>query len=86
MTGGAGFRESEDKSKDMKISIRRKIQKIIDKKYLTDWEFICNEIAPEIEEEDFNIDEVVEMIQETNSRRTFQLYKDTKGYENNQNK
>jgi hypothetical protein len=60
----------------MKKRTRKKIQDIINKKFLTDWEFIVEEIAPEIEDEDFNVYEVVLMIQEEIFKRHIQLYND----------
>lgn len=58
----------------MKISIRKKIQKIIDKKYLTDWEFITDVIAPEIYEEDFDVDEISKMVSDEKELRHRKLW------------
>ena len=60
----------------MKKRTRKKIQDIINKKFLTDWEFIVEEIAPEIEDEDFNVYEVALMIKEEIFKRHIQLYND----------
>ena len=59
----------------LKKKIRKQVQAIIEKEYLTDWEFIVERIAPELEEEDFDELEIAVMIQEEKSRRTFELYK-----------
>ena len=53
----------------MKKKTRKLIQDIIDEKYLCDWEFIVNEIAPEVEEGEFDVDEVCEMIAQENLKR-----------------
>ena len=57
----------------MKQKIIKKIKKLIDEHYLTDWEFIVNVIAPEFEEEEIDIYEVAAMIYITNSERTLNL-------------
>lgn len=46
----------------MKKKVIKQIQQIIDDKFQTDWEFIINEIAPNFEEDEINIDEVSTMI------------------------
>lgn len=53
----------------MKTSTRKKIKKIIDDHFLCEWEFITEIIAPEIDEEDFELDEVVDMIVSEKNRR-----------------
>jgi hypothetical protein len=64
----------------MKKSVRKHIQSIIDQKFLTDWEFIVEEIAPEIEEEDFDANEVAVMVwnetQKRNMLNTLNMLKD----------
>lgn len=46
----------------MKKKVIKQIQKIIDEKFQTDWEFIVNEIMPNFEEDEINIEEVSTMI------------------------
>lgn len=55
----------------MKKSTRKLIQKIIDEKYQTDSEFIINEIAPEVEQEEFDIIEICNMIEAETIKRNF---------------
>lgn len=52
------------KKKTIKI-----VKDIIRKRYLTDWEFIVEEIAPEIEEEEFDVDEIVGLLLNEKFRR-----------------
>ena len=59
----------------MKKGIRKQVQNIIDKKYLTDWEFIIEVIAPEIYEEDFDVDEISEMVADERELRRQKLWK-----------
>lgn len=58
----------------MKKSVRDKIQGIIETEFMTDWEFILNVIAPEIEEEDFDIDEVSQMLADEIVCRRYKLH------------
>ena len=46
----------------MKKKTRKLVQKLIDEKFLTDWEFIVEVIAPEIEEGEFDVDEISLML------------------------
>ncbi len=66
--------------KPMTKRVRRLIQSIIDKEYLTDWEFIIERIAPELEQEEFEGYEhdIAEMIEEEISDRKLKLYSNTK--------
>lgn len=43
---------------------KKQVQRIIDKKFLADFEFVLEVIAPELEQEDFvpNIDEICDMV------------------------
>ncbi len=53
----------------MKDIIRAQIQDIIDAKFQTPSDFIVNEIAPEIDEEDFELEEISEMIGDEIAKR-----------------
>lgn len=46
----------------MKKKVIKQIQQIIDDKFQTNWEFIINEIIPNFEEDEININEVSTMI------------------------
>ncbi|MCK9370964.1 hypothetical protein M0R04_13720 [Candidatus Dojkabacteria bacterium] len=53
----------------MKKKTIKLIQKLIDEKYLTDWEFIVNVVAPKVEEEEFDVDEICLMVQKAKMLR-----------------
>lgn len=53
----------------MKKKTIKTVKDIIRKRYLTDWEFIVEEIAPEIEEEEFDVDEIVGLLLDEKFRR-----------------
>lgn len=57
----------------MRKEIRKTVQKIIDEKFLTYWEFVVEVIAPEIDEEEFDIDEVTTMLADTIKSRNTEL-------------
>jgi len=57
----------------MKKSTKKFIQRIIDEEYQTDWEFIVDTIAPQIEEEEFDVDEICQMVWEETVRRGIKL-------------
>lgn len=50
------------------------MQKIIDDKFLTDWEFIIDVIAPELEIEEFDIPEISKMVGDEIARRNLALH------------
>lgn len=58
----------------MNKSTRKQVQEIIDDHFLTDWEFIVNVIAPNIEEEDFDEAEVSAMIGLEIAKRKLKLH------------
>lgn len=57
----------------MKKKTIKLVKEIINKEFLTDWEFIVEVIAPEIEEEEFDADEVSEILAEEILKRKLAL-------------
>ena len=58
----------------MKKKTRKLIQDIINKEYLTDWEFILERIATQIDEDDFDVEETCKMLQTENTLRELNNY------------
>jgi len=57
----------------MNKEVRSMVQDIIEKEFLTDWEFVVERIAPQLEEEDFDVDEISMMISEEIIKRGYKL-------------
>lgn len=62
----------------LKKSTRKRIKKIIRENYLTEWEFICNILAPEIEEDEFDEGELIDMLMDERQEREIELHHNTK--------
>jgi hypothetical protein len=58
----------------MKKKTIKLVNKILKEKFLTEWEFIVEEIAPEIEIDEFDVDEVCLLLQQEKERRNVELW------------
>lgn len=58
----------------MDKEVEKRVWAIIEKEYLTDWEFIVNKIAPEFEEHELDIDQVADMLHAEIRRRNIELW------------
>lgn len=60
----------------MKKKTVKFLKKLIEEQFLTDWEFVVQVMAPEVDIEEFDVDEAVAILNEEIMKRRIDLYKE----------